>query len=200
MVQSLVGLLAMRYTGKMCEIEGCTKVRKYKTLCGTHYERFRLHGSYDKPKRTLRSIPIESRFWKHVDKTDECWFWTGTTDKNGYGLTRVNGVFKRAHIVSCMLSGRSKPPGLVADHICHTQSDCVGGNDCVHRRCVNPDHIRFTTRKLNALDGKGAAMEAFRNKTCQRGHPRTPEHTYWRLDRPGKMECRTCAKERARNK
>jgi hypothetical protein len=42
-------------------------------------------------------ISIDSdRFWRHVDKTEDCWLWTASTTHNGYGQFNDSTTMVRA--------------------------------------------------------------------------------------------------------
>ena len=126
------------------------------------------------------------RFWAKVHKTDTCWLWTGALD-DGYGLLKVAGVALKAHRFSYELHFESIPEGLVIDHLCHNGSGCIGvGRECLHRRCVNPEHLEVVTRLENIQRGRNAQRE---QTHCIHGHEFTPDNTYrWRNHRA----CRTC--------
>jgi len=96
--------------------------------------------------------PID-RFWRYVDKTPAsgCWFWTGGTQRYGYGAFHVGRRVTTAHRwLWIRLHG--DPGDLHVLHKCDTP------------RCVNPDHLYIGTRYDNMRD----------KETRGRGnHPRT---------------------------
>ena len=90
---------------------------------------------------------MEVRFWKHVDKTDTCWNWTGGKTE-GYGMFRVSNYPRKmrgAHRVSYEMHAGPIPAGKVIDHRCR------------NRLCVRPDHLRVVTQKQN---GEHKAVES----------------------------------------
>lgn len=99
--------------------------------------------------------PESTRFWRHVDKQDECWIWTGTVQNAGYGLFRVGS--KRDGTRRKVLAHRwayqdahGRMPLGVADHCCHNEDlTCRRGDACMHRRCVNPSHLRDVSQAEN---------------------------------------------------
>lgn len=43
---------------------------------------------------------VAERFWAKVDKTGDCWEWTGGRSSEGYGTIKVDGRTQGAHRVS----------------------------------------------------------------------------------------------------
>ena len=81
---------------------------------------------------------LESRFWSKVRKGDGCWEWLAHRNQAGYGRVSVHGRLVAAHKVAWMLAFGSFPaPGIDLDHQCHNKG------------CVNPAHLRPSTRKQN---------------------------------------------------
>lgn len=89
------------------------------------------------PHLTDRQI---SNYWLKVDKRgpDDCWYWTGSIDRKGYGQIRAFNTLIYAHRLAVVLDGRD--PGECALHKCDTPL------------CCNPSHIFAGDRKANALD------------------------------------------------
>ena len=91
-------------------------------MCNLHYLRMHRTGS------TYRRNTVQ-RFWAMVDRTGDCWLWTGST-RNGYGQFYLGkGDIRYAHryayeLVMGPISGRLRR---------------VHG--CVNRLCVRPAHL-----------------------------------------------------------
>lgn len=79
---------------------------------------------------------VES-FWRKVDKSGECWLWTGARHSTGYGSFTIAGRQQLAHRVAYFASHGAVPDGLEIDHSCR------------NKRCVRPDHLRLATHKQN---------------------------------------------------
>ena len=82
----------------------------------------------------------EQRFWEKVDKSGDCWNWTGAKSSNGYGAFRVNSNQHRSHRYSYELIYGAIPAGK---HVCH---------HCDNKICVRVSHLFLGTQKDNADD------------------------------------------------
>jgi hypothetical protein len=122
----------------LCEVDTCTKPAGQGRKCYMHYYRLRYHGTTDDPRK-----PWPVRFWSHVDKTGDCWIWTGAKDPAGYGrFTPGNGMSgtRFAHRMSWVLA-TGQDPGL--QHVLHR---------CDNPPCVRPDHLFLGDDKTNHAD------------------------------------------------
>lgn len=96
----------------------------------------------------------EERFWAKVAPApiEQCWQWTASLSHKGYGRFLLDGKARIAPRVAYTWLVGPIPTGLQLDHLCHTNDpECVGGDSCLHRRCVNPWHLEPVTNRENAL-------------------------------------------------
>jgi HNH endonuclease len=92
--------------------------------------------------RTYTRIPIEQRFWKHVEvkAPTECWLWRGYKAK-GYGqLMLPDRRWLKVHRFSWELATGKSADGFCVLHHCDTPL------------CVNPAHLYRGTFADNARD------------------------------------------------
>jgi hypothetical protein len=69
-----------------------------------------------------------SRFWSRVDKSGECWLWTGSKTPAGYGQISLNGGSAYAHAIAIELAGGDLSGGLRSLHVCDTPN-CVRNDE-----------------------------------------------------------------------
>lgn len=93
------------------------------------------------------------RFWSYIDKSGECWIWTGPKVGIGYGKICINYKHLRAHRVSWELTHGPIPADLCVLHKCDNPA------------CVRPDHLWLGTYADNNKDmvRKGRSAKGKRN-------------------------------------
>lgn len=117
-------------------------------------------------------------FWQKVDKTEDCWEWTASKNKQGYGIFGHQGQTWLAHRLSYKLSNML-PDGVKVLHRCDNPP------------CVNPDHLFLGTQKDNIKDMAAKGRHAGQKKThCPQGHEYSDSNTYRSPD--DKRVCRLC--------
>jgi hypothetical protein len=102
--------------------------------------------------------PIEA-FTDKISVTDDCWEWTGTKERMGYGQMRYQRRMAMAHRVAYMLFVGPIPEGMELDHLCR------------NRGCVNPDHLEPVDHRTNILRGVSPSAADARKTHCINGHP-----------------------------
>jgi len=86
-----------------------------------------------------RRKPIADRFWAKVNKTEDCWIWTGAKHKFGYGrFTIEHRKTTTAHRMAWILTY-----GETDLHVLHK---------CDNPPCVRPDHLFVGTHTDNMRD------------------------------------------------
>lgn len=113
------------------------------------------------------------RFWSKVDKSGECWIWTGGKDRKGYGKFSMGSKYKadgsrRNSMMSAHRFAYELVHGPIPAH------DSFHGlcvlHSCDNPSCVNPAHLALGTNKDNVhdMDRKGRRI----NKHSRGGdHP-----------------------------
>ena len=87
-------------------------------------------------------------FWQRLDKSGDCWLWTGSLKPNGYGQLSVGrGIVRTAHRY-CWFLTHGEWPKLSVLHHCDT------------RHCCNPAHLYVGTHEDNMRDMRARNREA----------------------------------------
>lgn len=130
-----------------CVVDNCGRELVARGMCRRHYARWRRAtpvGDRQSAKNLKRKY-VDERFWDKVERggTDECWPFTGSLDRKGYGgfwVSRERGIVP-AHVFAVELTtGERCPSGMEGCHRCDNPP------------CVNPSHVYYGTRKQNVDD------------------------------------------------
>lgn len=135
---------------------------------------------------TLAPNPrVVRRFLTKISVSGDCWEWTGTHRRKGYGWFDKSS----SHRLAYEWARGPIPSGLQLDHLCRNHG------------CVNPLHLEPVTNRENTLRGVGLPAINARKTACVHGHDFTAENTMYRKN--GDRVCRACtrincARQRAR--
>jgi hypothetical protein len=83
---------------------------------------------------------VVARFWSKVDKSGDCWLWTGSRHRFGYGMMQIGRRPWTAHRISYAIAHGPIPDGAMVLH------------SCDNPQCVRLDHLRIGTARDNAAD------------------------------------------------
>ena len=129
---------------------------------------------------------VSERFWAKVDKTGECWLWTGA-NVGGYGHINIGGRMVRSHRLSYEWANGPIPKGLVVCHRCDTPA------------CVNPAHLFAGSQRDNHKDCYVKGRRTLPNGChvsrthCVNGHPLDgPQMRVYRYRGKDTRFCHTC--------
>ena len=107
------------------------------------------------------------RWMSKVDKSGDCWLWTSRIDRYGYGKFTVAGRDAIAHRWGYEALVGPIPEGLTLDHACHSKvvEECAAlPGVCLHRRCVNPEHLEPLTQLENRRRGRRSGWRVRRRE------------------------------------
>ena len=96
-----------------------------------------------------------------VGTADQCWEWSGSRFRTGYGRLKIDGKTTSAHRLSWMLHNGPIPDGTC---VCHR---------CDNPPCVNPEHLFLGTKADNNLDRDAKGRTARGDRNGARLHPET---------------------------
>ncbi len=150
-------------------------------------------------KRTYLSWP-ENLLQRMEPQPNGCIWFTGQVGSHGYGVVWRPPLKRRAHRSAYELFIGPIPDGFTVDHECHNRDEtCPGGPSCLHRRCVNPEHLAVKSNGANSHASPNTLQSLNAAKThCIHGHEFTEENTYLRRGKRGCRRCRSDARERYR--
>lgn len=127
-----------------------------------------------------------------VVHADGCWHWTGCLSPEGYATLTVRPASIRPHRWLYEYTYGPVPGGLVLDHTCHNIAQCtLTKHACLHRRCVNPDHLEPVTQSEN--------LRRARRSECVNGHSMTDDNTYYAPSTPEYRRCVECRRNSVRS-
>lgn len=184
-VDSDMGITPSRYQQAMadpnrpeCSTDGCTRKAWAKGLCGVCYRMIRMYGV----TKTGRHDPEQIRrrriqfLWDNIDVRGpyDCWPWKRKPTAGGYGQLRWFDGHITAHAaVYELFYGPTPPETPFHDHTCHDPAVCDLGNNCPHRACCNPAHIKACTRAENQGKNRSRTRRPDNGRTsgrkCQPG-------------------------------
>lgn len=137
---------------------------------------------------------VRERLLRLIDKDRDCWVWTGSVSKAGYGRICIsdNGSkrTRSAHRVSYETFKGEIPEGLTIDHLCK------------NRKCINPNHLEAVTIKENVHRGNPLWKQQMARTHCPKGHEYTEDNIYRYTTKHGGTcrNCKTCMKARTRER
>ncbi len=178
-------------SGLPCGFPGCDRLEYAKGVCHSHYAQQAkgktltpLHST-TRPDGTPPRIEYDEVPCPNLELKGPCRIIRGFKNKKGYAQVCLNYRMVAAHRYVWELECGPIPKGLVIDH------------QCRNRACVNVNHLRVVTVKVNSTENVvGSAPQIMAAKThCPKGHAYDEENTYHRPS--GGRQCRACERKRS---
>jgi len=135
-------------------------------------------------ERLLAKVDFDGPLPEHHPELGQCWIWTASHYRDGYGAFGVGRKVRAAHIVSYILLIGEVPDGLQLDHLCR------------NRGCPNPWHLEPVTHIENIRRGDAGGYLK-RRTHCPQGHEYTPDNSIHLPN--GTKNCRECHRARCRD-
>ena len=153
---------------RFCSVKECDDAYYAKGFCEKHYARVR--KGQNPSRKTMYEKHGLQRFWEKVDKTGDCWIWTGGNNAQGYGHWHDGTRHVGVHRYSYELTNGPIPKGF---WVCHR---------CDNPACLKPAHLFLGKPKDNARDmvKKGRSLKGRRNPYSKL----TPEQVRWIRSNP----------------
>lgn len=115
------------------------------------------------------------RFWSKVKKNSDCWIWTGSKNKFGYGEFFYQGKVWKAHRVAYLIEYGEYELSLKVAHRCDNPT------------CVKPDHLFLATQRQNIIDMVNKNRHGANQKIMQ-------SYDDWLRNRPNKSKNDRCSR------
>lgn len=127
---------------KQCSVDGCERPIAGLGMCGSHYMRYRRHGS---PHGGRQNHGDPKVFFEQVLKveTDDCVLWPYGRGgyKSRYGIMHVRCRKVYVHRAVLMVTAGPRPT-----------DKHEAAHNCGNGLCCNPRHIRWATSSENKID------------------------------------------------
>lgn len=128
-------------TSRLCSVPGCDKPTRGRRYCSSHEHRIARYGD---PKG---GGPVTGLPAKHLEEVvlpyrgEDCIEWPFCRMKSGYGQVTYKKRRQLVHRLVCELTNGPCPDDKVD-----------AAHSCGNPKCVNPQHIRWATRRENLAD------------------------------------------------
>lgn len=136
--QRLLG--APKVTRSACSVDGCTRKHYGRGYCEVHIRRLARNGGTHR----VRAAPhdhVAALQAALVSDTNDCIDWPYGTAGNVYAPVTITGRTVLAHRYVCEQAHGLPPKGFTD-----------AAHSCGRKRCINPRHLRWATRKQNSHD------------------------------------------------
>jgi hypothetical protein len=93
----------------------------------------------------MDTVVAELEFWNLArPAAGGCLLWQGPVNDSGYGRcgSALTGE-AYAHRAAWVLVNGPLPPDMLPTHTCHDRARCRRGENCPHRRCIEPGHLQL---------------------------------------------------------